>query len=381
MKVVRDTAADAPLYARMLRLRYICPGALLCFALFEGTIIVAGLLSLAELTSWWAVVVLPLTVAGMVKVNDVAAGAFAASFTPALAMAGVGVAPGRRGAGNVGSGRLHDPTRPFRGAGSGAFTAGVRGLLAGRPSPRRGNQAANRASAAGWPRRHPALSEETVSADQAGQLDRPTSPSQAAPFDEAAPFDQTVPLNQTVPFDGAGPVDRCAAADHTEPLRPAAWLTEVTDQSRFGPPEQRSAPGERAPDEDPALPQPRRGRHAADAGDDQPVTGRHGLDDGAGTVYGTIRPTDHDETPAVGWRRRLRDEHQAQQQDGSSAELPDDQDDDQDDQSDQVAQSDSAQPLPSARSGGSVNGRSTRSVHDDDLATRYRGGLNQGRFT
>jgi hypothetical protein len=75
---------ETPLYARLLRLRYIQPGAFLCFALFEGSIIFAVLLSFAELASWWAVLAVPLSIAGMVKINDIAAGAFSA---PAFAMA------------------------------------------------------------------------------------------------------------------------------------------------------------------------------------------------------------------------------------------------------------------------------------------------------
>ena len=68
-----------PLYARMLRLTYIQPGGVLCFVFFEGTIALALLLSLAELVNWWSVVLLPLCVAGIVKINDVVAGALARS--------------------------------------------------------------------------------------------------------------------------------------------------------------------------------------------------------------------------------------------------------------------------------------------------------------
>lgn len=68
-----------PLYARVLRLRYLDPGATLCFVFFEGTVVLGLLLALAELVSWWAVLVLPATVAVMVKVNDVVAAAVARS--------------------------------------------------------------------------------------------------------------------------------------------------------------------------------------------------------------------------------------------------------------------------------------------------------------
>jgi hypothetical protein len=63
-----------PLYARLLQLRYLHPGGLLCFLFFEGMLAIAVLLALAELTPWWVVIILPGAVALMVKVNDVVAG-------------------------------------------------------------------------------------------------------------------------------------------------------------------------------------------------------------------------------------------------------------------------------------------------------------------
>src|SRR5437667_256690 len=70
----RAMSGKPPLYARTLRLRHIRPGGLLCFAFFEGAVAVGILLALAELAPWWAALVLPAVVAGMVKVNDVVAG-------------------------------------------------------------------------------------------------------------------------------------------------------------------------------------------------------------------------------------------------------------------------------------------------------------------
>jgi hypothetical protein len=64
-----------PLYARLLRLRYLHPGGLACFLLFEGTIALGLLLALSELVDWPVVVLLPVGVAIMVKLNDVLAGA------------------------------------------------------------------------------------------------------------------------------------------------------------------------------------------------------------------------------------------------------------------------------------------------------------------
>ncbi len=49
----------------------------MCSALFEGVIALAVLLSLAELVSWWSILVLPALVAAIVKMNDIIAGAYA----------------------------------------------------------------------------------------------------------------------------------------------------------------------------------------------------------------------------------------------------------------------------------------------------------------
>lgn len=67
----------APLYVRALRLRQLNVGGLASFLLFECMIAIGVLLALAELVSWWAVLILPVAVAIMVKVNDAAASAAA----------------------------------------------------------------------------------------------------------------------------------------------------------------------------------------------------------------------------------------------------------------------------------------------------------------
>jgi hypothetical protein len=67
----------APLYARLLRLRRLRPGPVLCFIFLEGSIAFGVLLALANLTSWWTVLALPVAVAVMVKLNDVVAAATA----------------------------------------------------------------------------------------------------------------------------------------------------------------------------------------------------------------------------------------------------------------------------------------------------------------
>ncbi|WP_407651423.1 hypothetical protein [Actinoplanes sandaracinus] len=71
----RAERANQPLYARALRLRHLAPSGLLCFVFLEGTVVLGVLLALAELVSWWGVIVLPVTVALMVKFNDLVAGA------------------------------------------------------------------------------------------------------------------------------------------------------------------------------------------------------------------------------------------------------------------------------------------------------------------
>jgi hypothetical protein len=89
-------AVHRPLYARMLRLRYLTPSGLLCFVLFEGAVALGLLLGLAELVSWWGVLVLPAMVALMVKLNDVVAGSLARATTPTRSSASGGRAPGLR---------------------------------------------------------------------------------------------------------------------------------------------------------------------------------------------------------------------------------------------------------------------------------------------
>lgn len=71
--IAADEERYRPLYARVLGLRFVNPGGVLCFVFFEGTIALAALLALAELVTWWAVLVLPATVAVMVKLNDLVA--------------------------------------------------------------------------------------------------------------------------------------------------------------------------------------------------------------------------------------------------------------------------------------------------------------------
>ncbi|MGB8651681.1 MAG: hypothetical protein WCD35_13590 [Mycobacteriales bacterium] len=66
-----------PLYPRLLHLQHIHPNAWQRAVLGEGMALVGLLLALADLASAWAVVVLPLAVALVVKAHDVLAGQLA----------------------------------------------------------------------------------------------------------------------------------------------------------------------------------------------------------------------------------------------------------------------------------------------------------------
>ncbi len=63
-------SARKPIYHRVLRLRQLRPSPLTTFVLFEGSIMVALLLALAEIVDWWGVLAIPAAVAIMVKLND-----------------------------------------------------------------------------------------------------------------------------------------------------------------------------------------------------------------------------------------------------------------------------------------------------------------------
>jgi hypothetical protein len=93
-RVIRSRRAgvsrDLPLYARMLGLRHLAPNGFLCFVFLEGAVALGILLALAELVSWWGVLVLPLTVAAMVKLNDLVAGVLARPAPPPRRPVGAG---------------------------------------------------------------------------------------------------------------------------------------------------------------------------------------------------------------------------------------------------------------------------------------------------
>jgi hypothetical protein len=66
--------AGRPLYARLLRLRHLRLTQLTSFVLFEGSVLIAFVLALAEIVNGWGVLAIPVAVAVMVKLNDVVAG-------------------------------------------------------------------------------------------------------------------------------------------------------------------------------------------------------------------------------------------------------------------------------------------------------------------
>jgi hypothetical protein len=67
-------AGKAPLYPTLLRLRNVHPNAWQRAVLGEGMALLGALLAMADLASAWAVVVLPVAVAVVVKAHDVLAG-------------------------------------------------------------------------------------------------------------------------------------------------------------------------------------------------------------------------------------------------------------------------------------------------------------------
>ena len=67
-------SARRPLYVRLLHLQHVHPNAVQRALLGEGTLFVAVLITLADLASAWLLLVLPLTVAAVVKAHDLLAG-------------------------------------------------------------------------------------------------------------------------------------------------------------------------------------------------------------------------------------------------------------------------------------------------------------------
>jgi hypothetical protein len=99
-----DEAKNRPFYARVLGLQYLRPSGLLCFLYFEGAIALGALLALAELVDWWVVLVLPATIAVMVKINDVIAGASLHAVSASI--------PKARGRAKVPPGKMAAPVSP-----------------------------------------------------------------------------------------------------------------------------------------------------------------------------------------------------------------------------------------------------------------------------
>ena len=71
-----------PFYPRLLRLRWLRLRAWQRAVLGEGSLVLAVLLVLADLASAWALLVLPVLVAGLVKAHDAVAGQLRTPGTP-----------------------------------------------------------------------------------------------------------------------------------------------------------------------------------------------------------------------------------------------------------------------------------------------------------
>jgi hypothetical protein len=70
----RAEAGRRPLYARLLRLRHLRLRGWQRVLLSDGVLLLAGLLVLADVATAWTLLVLPVAVAAVVKLHDVAAG-------------------------------------------------------------------------------------------------------------------------------------------------------------------------------------------------------------------------------------------------------------------------------------------------------------------
>lgn len=84
----RHRGRRQPLYWRVLQLRRLRPNAWQRALLAEGVAVVAAVLVLADLASAWSLLVLPLTVAAVVKGHDLLATAMAEPATPAAVPVG-----------------------------------------------------------------------------------------------------------------------------------------------------------------------------------------------------------------------------------------------------------------------------------------------------
>ena len=76
------TSEHPPLHARLLGLHSLRLRPWQRAVLLDGSVVLAVLLVLADLVSAWALVVLPVLVAGLVKAHDVLAGVLRTAGTP-----------------------------------------------------------------------------------------------------------------------------------------------------------------------------------------------------------------------------------------------------------------------------------------------------------
>ena len=77
MTAAADAKQKPPLYPSLLRLKHVHPNAWQRALLGEGMALLGALLVMADLASGWAIVVLPLAMAAVVKCHDLLAGVLA----------------------------------------------------------------------------------------------------------------------------------------------------------------------------------------------------------------------------------------------------------------------------------------------------------------
>jgi hypothetical protein len=195
--------ARAPLYVRALRLRHLHLDGLASFLLFECMIATAVLLGLAELVSWWAVLVLPGVVAAMVKVNDlVVAGSRGRS---------------RRRTGVAGGNSDSD-----------AAPVNRRTIAAlGRDELERARRTAERRAAA-------QCAESASRAERAGSPERAGSRDQAGSPERAGSLERTGSLERGRSTRPAESVDRANLPDRVGPPRQATSARQPAQPDRGG---------------------------------------------------------------------------------------------------------------------------------------------------
>lgn len=237
----RDEARQQPLYARMLGLQYLAPGGFLCFVFLEGAVALGILLALAELVSWWGVLVLPAMVAAMVKLNDVVAGSLIHPAGAARTMPGATVRADPRGslhadpcgsarAGSPGSAHAGSPgsTRAGSAGSPGSARAGVPGSLGSARAGSPGSLGSGRVDPSGTGR----IGSSGSARDGSLGPGRAGAPGASGAETVRLSAEAIAQVNAVPPAGGAAPALRPAALRHvTADAGPGA-----RDEERWPPP-------------------------------------------------------------------------------------------------------------------------------------------------